>query len=484
MGKQRPNKSRKIDLADGRRLSVEQALYEAMAVHQSGRVRLAAEIYRSIVEVVPQHADALHLLGLTERHLGNVISAVELIQHAIAINPRIAMFHSNLGEAYRTIGRVEESEASCRQAIDLEPGLPEAHLNLGASLLQQHKFDAALSAYAQALVCRPGFIDALLGQGDVLLRLDNPIQALLSYQCIIDMQPDNAAALTRIGITLRKLGRIADAIEHYEKAIKRCPKIPELHNNLALLYQQTGHIEAAVNSLRTMLTLTPDDDVARHILDSIEGTTTARAPAGYVREIFDGYAETFEAHLVEKLGYHIPSLLAQAVKHYWGEGVKDKVVLDIGCGTGLFGVAVGDAFAHLVGIDIAPKMIEKAGEKGIYTELHTGDILDFLKQAKTASYDLVAATDVFIYIGSLDEIFSEVRRLLQPGGLFGFSVESMADAEGNFKLDTTGRYRQSATYLNELAVRNGLVSGYFREVVVRHQQDQPVPGYLCIFTVE
>lgn len=473
---------RQAVLPDGQRLPVEQVFQGAVSLHQAGRPRRAAELYRCVLAAEPRHPDALHLLGLAERQVGNLLQAVELMQSAISINPRAAIFHSNLGEALRAQARLVESEAACRRAIELDPALPEAYLNLGEALRLQQQTAAAIGAFQQALRLRPAYVDALLSLGDVLHESGRYADAEACYRQVVSLNPDNAAGLTRLGVNLRVQGRTGDAIAHYEAAIGRTPDVPELHNNLSLLYQSLGRMDDAAACLRRLLDLTPDDVTTRHMLNALEGRTTERAPPDYVRDTFDGYAETFESHLVQKLGYRIPEQLAEMVKQCWGAAASGKAALDMGCGTGLFGVAIADACRQLVGIDIAPKMIEKAREKGVYTELVVIDILPFLRDRAPECFDLVVATDVFIYLGDLAMIFAEVRRILRPGGMFAFSVESAPDDGADYLLDTTGRYRQSGRYLRGLAGDCGLGIAQLVPAVIRHQADQPVPGYLCIFT--
>ena len=453
-----------------------------MVLHQAGRVRRAAEFYRRAHEVEPNEADALHLLGLTEHQLGNFTRAVELIKSAIVINHRVSMFHSNLGAAYRALGKGVEAEAACRRALDLDPSLPEAHLNLGQALQLNEKFDAAVASYGRSLALRPGYIDALLGRGDAFLLMGRHSLALESYQQVIYAQPANVAALTRIGITMRKQGRLEDAISHYNAAIGRYPEIPELHNNLSILYQRAGRLEDAAASLRRLLQLAPDDATARHMLNTVEGTTTACAPADYVRDVFDGYAENFESHLVGRLGYRTPELLAEAIDSCTGSQTRLSM-LDLGCGTGLMGMALRDRCERLVGVDLAPKMVDKAREKGLYTELAVADIMEFLCACDVASYDLVVAADVFVYLGDLRGVFTQSRRVLNAGGLFAFSVEVIDDSDAPFILSNTGRYRHSASYISDLRDEFGFSEGYFSRVQLRVQNGQPVSGYLYVLTV-
>lgn len=320
-----------------------------------------------------------------------------------------------------------------------------------------------------------------MGKGDVFHESGRHGDALECFKHVLELQPDNIAGLTRVGIILRVQGLVEEAIVHYEDSIRRFPKIPELHYNLVIVYHRAGRLDAAIARLCFLLEMTPNDTAAQHLLATYEGKTTEKAPAEYVRELLDGYSETFEAHLVNKLGYKTPELIGAAVKKYWNSKTG-KSVLDLGCGTGLFGVEIADYSSRLVGIDLSPKMIEKTRVKDIYTELAAEDILTYLQSCQAASFDLVVAVDVFVYVGVLDAIFAESHRVLRPGGMFAFSVESVTDVK-DYVLEPTGRYKHSDNYLRQLARNNEMTELHFDSQVIRFEKQQPVSGYLCVFGV-
>ena len=472
--------TRLVTLPGGQTMTAAQAIQAAMSLHQEGRLRRAAELYRCVLNTDSKQADALHLLGLTEHQLGNCSAAVDLIQRAITVNPRAAMFHSNLAQVLRAQGKGDEAEAACRRAISLDPALPEAHLNLGGALFLQQRFDDALNAYLRAEQFRPGYSDALLGQGDVLQGAGRYAEALGCYRRVLDLQPGSAAGLTRVGINLARQGRIEEAIAHYETAIKRWPGISELYNNVALLYQRVGRLKDGARSLRRLLELMPADATALHLLAAMEGRTTDRAPPESVRDLFDAYAETFEDHLVRKLGYSTPQKLDEAIRAVSPPDVRWSAVLDLGCGTGLMGEILADRSEELFGVDIAPKMVGKAREKGIYTAVTAIDMLPYLRSREAARFDLVVAADVFVYLGDLAEVFAEAARILRRGALFAFSVEAAPDGTENFVLDHTGRYRHAIAYLRRLAESCDFQVAHLAYAIVRYQGEHPVTGYLCV----
>ena len=87
-------------------------------------------IYRQILAAQPQHADALHLLGVIALQVGRNDVAAEMIGKAVAISPGAAAYHSNLGLAPGKLGHAVEAIESHRRAVQLQPDFAEAYCNL------------------------------------------------------------------------------------------------------------------------------------------------------------------------------------------------------------------------------------------------------------------------------------------------------------------------------------------------------------------
>ena len=114
-----------------------------------------------------------------------------------------------------------------------------------------------------------------------------------------------------------------------------------------------------------------------------------------------------------------------------------------------------------------------------------------MMQAEAPSrYDVVSAADVFVYLGNLDEVAVQARRLLRSGGHFAFSVESLDaltnDASGvaagrDFQLNASGRYVHSIAYLSRVAAHNGFDVLGIADTQVRLDNGKPVQGYLALF---
>jgi predicted TPR repeat methyltransferase len=194
--------------------------------------------------------------------------------------------------------------------------------------------------------------------------------------------------------------------------------------------------------------------------------------------LFDSCSDEFDSRLVDTLKYQVPQLLYDAVCKYSDSCTRKLDILDMGCGTGLCGVAFSEVINSMVGVDLAPRMLEKAGERGVYTELIRADVCQALEQC-TQSFDLVLSADVFVYIGDLKKVFDLTARRLIPGGLFAFTIE-VDNRIQDFELRSTGRYVQSFDYIHRLAEVCGFEEICCLPISGRNERGKPVSGGLVI----
>lgn len=472
--------STKIRSQEGNALSVPQAIQLAIQLHQTGRLRKAAAIYRQILEIQPNHSDALHLLGLVNHQFGQHDQAYSLIKKALSQNPGAANFHNNLGEVCRALNRPDEALDCYAKALAHQPRFPEAHRNIGLVHLGTGNLELAISYLRSARERFPDYLGIYWALGQALMNQRRADEAVDIYNQGLAINPADSALLCAKGIALRVTGELEQTIRHYRHAIDLQPHLPELHHNLALVFQQQGDTKEAIACLENELKLTPNAESTQHLLAALQNITTERAPASYVRETFDGYAEGFDQHLGSKLEYQAPALLANILHDAIGSPTRTLNILDLGCGTGLFGEQVNAIKKRLVGIDLSPKMIDKARQRQIYDQLIVGDLLDYLTEAEHGQFDLIAATDVFIYIGNLLPVFEQVSRILPAEGWFTFSIEAPQNEASDFTLDQTGRYQHHANYLARLSTHFGFAQAAFAETCLRKEKGKPVAGYLYL----
>lgn len=102
----------------------------AIEYHQQGEIDLARMVYQSILQKYPEHADALHLLGVLTSQAGLFEQGKELIQRAIEIYPDNPVFYNNLGTIYFQNGYYTEAVDAFENTIRLNPHHVESYKQL------------------------------------------------------------------------------------------------------------------------------------------------------------------------------------------------------------------------------------------------------------------------------------------------------------------------------------------------------------------
>lgn len=237
---------------------LQQALIAAIHLHQAERFEEAQTLYRQILGRDPNHADALHLLGLVAHQTGRHADAVALIGQAVALHPKEADYHNNRGEALRALGRLEEAIADYHAALALAPADTGILFNLGSAMLANGQADEAVAILRQAVAGEPRFAEAHNGLGLALKAQGAHADAIAAFRKAVELDKRLVEAQVNLASALTEDGEVAEAETRYRKALKADPENVEAHFGLGMLVRGRGrHAEAAV-LLRRALALRPD----------------------------------------------------------------------------------------------------------------------------------------------------------------------------------------------------------------------------------
>ena len=238
-------------------VTIDEAMRIAIEHHQAGRLAAAEEIARQVLAQRPNHAHALHLLGVLAFLKGQASVAIDLVGRAIASNPAMAEYHSNLGEFKRRMGQIDEAIASFQRAVELDPGHAEAHGNLGIALHQKNRLDEAIGAYRRGLALKPGLAGGENNLGVALRDRGLYDEAVAAYRRALARTPDMADVYNNLGIVLRDQNRYDEAIAAYRRAIELKPDMVEAHNNLGIVLKNQGRPDEAIALFRRAIELKP-----------------------------------------------------------------------------------------------------------------------------------------------------------------------------------------------------------------------------------
>jgi predicted TPR repeat methyltransferase len=452
-----------------------------VSMFNEGRYAEVATLARSLTERFPQNGFGWNLLGAVLKQMGRPADALLPMQKAAALSPGDSNVHCNLGAMLQDMGRSAEAEVSLKRALQINPSNAEALCNMGYTQQSLGRPDEATASYRRALQIKPDFAVAHCNLGMTLHNQGRLAEAEASYRKALQLTPDFAEAHCNLGITLQSLGR-TEAESSFRQALQIKPDYVDAHSGLGVFLQETGRLDEALVHFRECARLSPGNVVAQHLIASLTGQSTERAPDQYVEKVFDNYADRFDTHLQQVLQYDIPKKLVPLIAAHLPVAAKCNV-LDLGCGTGLIGSEIASYSKQLVGVDLSAKMLDKARTRNLYQRLERSDLLGMMQGEPASSYDLVIATDVFIYVGKLDEVIREIKRLLSAGSIFAFSIETCeAEAAGpGYQLEHTGRYAHTVEYLSRLAATNGFRILEMVATQIRTEHGKPVNGHMAVW---
>ncbi|MBK8181830.1 MAG: tetratricopeptide repeat protein [Candidatus Competibacteraceae bacterium] len=427
--------------------SSSKALAEAIQLHRQGQLDAAETLYRQTLARNPRQIDALHFLGVLLSQRGRHSEGAESIRRALDIDPNYADAWNNLGNVRAGMDRWDEAAEAYQRTSELAPDNASARCNLGVMLLRSQRFGEAAAAFQQAIVLAPSLIEAHFNLGKALSAKGRYDEAIAAYQEVIRLQPTHAMAYRSRGILLYRLERSDEAAAMF----------------------------------RDWLALDPANPVAKHMLAAhSKQDVPERAADNYVQQLFDGMADSFDDHL-HRLEYRAPELVAAAVVTRVGRPEAAFNVLDAGCGTGLCGPSLRPYARRLVGVDLSPRMVERARSRGDYDEVAIAELTAFLID-RPAAYDLIVSADTLVYFGQLEPVLTATAAALRPEGWLAFTVEQVAeqDAPAGFDLDSSGRYQHSEAYLRRVLAQVGLLVESLDGVMLRLEAGRYVNGFLVM----
>ena len=235
------------------------ALVQQAGVHVgAGRLQQAEAGCQHILALVPNHPDALHMLGVIAQWVGKNQQAAELLGKAIQVAPRRSAFmYFNRAVTLEALQRVEEAMADYRQAIVLMPAMATAHAQLGRHYMVRGQLEQAVACAEQAILCQPDLFAAHFTLGMCLHRLDRFEAAADAFRKALALQPDSAEVLHHLGDMLQRQRLVSEAEACYRQSIALDPKLETTHNNLANLLLRQGRQEEALDFYRQALAIAP-----------------------------------------------------------------------------------------------------------------------------------------------------------------------------------------------------------------------------------
>lgn len=281
---------------------VDAVIAAAASAYGQGRYAESEALCRQIVQAVPDHFDATHLLGLSVQQGGRLEEAQQLLERAVAIDPRSHEAHNNLAAVLFGLGQFEAARACQEKAIALKPNFAPALTGLGNTLLQMNlpeqaielydrairlkpdyadalcnrglaelalgQFDRARQNFERALLFQPRHAEALVGKGVVRIELKHYDEAEAALAAALAIRPGSAKALAHRGRLNLALSRPEQAAADFDAALALSPKLEVALRGKAEVSLSMGNTAQAILACKTLLEENPRSTIALALLSS------------------------------------------------------------------------------------------------------------------------------------------------------------------------------------------------------------------------
>jgi predicted O-linked N-acetylglucosamine transferase (SPINDLY family) len=229
----------------------------AIAAYRQGKHAEVQALCRQIVTDLPEHFDALHLLGVSELDCRQFEQAERTLARAVSAEPRSAEARSNLGTALFHLKRYDEARKCHEKAIALKPNFPTALTNLGNTLTRLELAGQAVDAHDRAIQFKPDYADAHCNRGMALLLLDRNNEANQSFDRALSFQRGHLQAMVGKGVVSLRLRHSDAAQTAFNAVLAIKPDFAEVLTYRGRVHQMIGQFAEAEADFDAALAIDP-----------------------------------------------------------------------------------------------------------------------------------------------------------------------------------------------------------------------------------
>ena len=247
-----------------KKLTVGQALQQAIAAHREGRLPEAERLYRAILQSQPNHPDANHNLGVLIASANDPELALPLLKTALKTHPKIEQFWLSYINALIDLGWFENAWTALDESRgELPPSEAQDAVEVRLIIVGVERSSNSLAENQDVLSFdQPKLVgqtvQAKLEELMEALSCNNPPCTLKLALDFLKEYPSNSVAWKVLSAVLKQAGRLTESLRAGKKAIALMPDDAEAHHNLGIVLKDLGRLTDAEKSLVEAVRLKPN----------------------------------------------------------------------------------------------------------------------------------------------------------------------------------------------------------------------------------
>jgi predicted Zn-dependent protease len=210
---------------------------QAMSEH---RFDDAVGVYRDLLKVLPDDSAVLMGLGMALVKGGHPAEAVAPLERAVALNGELLSARALLGSSYLALGQPTRAVASLERVVTARPADVESRRMLAEAYGRSGRRIDALKELHKVTALAPKLPSGWYELGQAYNAVAEEAMATFG-----DQPEDSPWRQLLIADALVARGPVTDAFFLYRQTLERLPSMVSIHDSVALIYEQTGHLDWA-----------------------------------------------------------------------------------------------------------------------------------------------------------------------------------------------------------------------------------------------
>jgi len=215
-------------------------------LHQANDILGAQAIYTEILGRIPNHPDALHLLGLTHHARGEHQRAHDLIKEAIRHHATEPVYHSNLSAVLVDLGEYQLAVESVDRALRMNPELLDAINNKALILPYLRRWEEAIELSRRYLAGNPQVPRAWFNLAVSMQEWGQHEESLAVYDECLKLDPTHIQSIVNKANAHKEMSNWAEAQRLLSQAEEINPNFGEIYNIRGSILKEIGKPNAAI----------------------------------------------------------------------------------------------------------------------------------------------------------------------------------------------------------------------------------------------